>query len=548
VSFQNVHFLQFFYKFTWVFFAYSICIFPSFSQQKSVNTFEAIAHYTFEIIKQVDWPNEGDFSVFTIGILGEDRELQAAFTAKFSTPIRGKTFKFETIQFEDVTSKPFSIIFIINKNLYQNSRVFAETKRALIVTEGRVNKSEQMISLIMTPRNIEMALNRQNLIERNFVVSTNLLEFAGTKEDLSQQIKEDEQRLQNLLSEVAEKEEDLLSLVAEKEKNLLIIAEKMKQRTTSLHQAQQELKENTQTLAKSKKLLLKLSEDITQSEQAVQDNKHSITEQQNQLIQKQTELRAKEQAIATLQSSINANQRTLDEQVNEMQKQQELISRKDQTISLQKDWLIGNLIVLAIFFIMIYALLRLNKLRRQAHLSLKQLNSQLYEQATTDGMTGLFNRRHFLETTQIELIHQQRKDLQSAILMIDIDLFKNINDTYGHAAGDEVIKAVANMLKVNSRPYDVIGRLGGEEFAILLLDCDIETANNISQRLCNDCANAEIFYKDASINVSISIGLSPIKMGDKTVEQILNRADRGLYQAKQNGRNQVVEYDKPLRN
>ena len=99
---------------------------------------------------------------------------------------------------------------------------------------------------------------------------------------------------------------------------------------------------------------------------------------------------------------------------------------------------------------------------------------------------------------------------------------------------------------MNSRPYDVVGRLGGEEFAILLLDCDIKSANDISQRLCDDCAKADFFYHDTSINVTISIGLSQLKMGDKNIEQILNRADKGLYQAKQNGRNQVVEHNESL--
>jgi len=236
---------------------------------------------------------------------------------------------------------------------------------------------------------------------------------------------------------------------------------------------------------------LKLAGDITQSKQSVDDNEQSIVEQKSQLLQKQSGLLAKERAIAKLQSSIDLNKRTLDEQVNEIQKQHKMINSKDQTINKQKDWLI--VIIIIIFFILIYALLRLNKLRQMANLASEKLNSELYEQPTTDGMTGLFNRRHFLKTTQIGLIHQQLKDLQSAMLMIDIDFFKNINDTYGHATGDDVIRAVAKMLKVNSRPYDVIGRLGGEEFAILLLDCDIKSANEISQMLCFECATAEFF-------------------------------------------------------
>jgi diguanylate cyclase (GGDEF)-like protein len=239
---------------------------------------------------------------------------------------------------------------------------------------------------------------------------------------------------------------------------------------------------------------------------------------------------------------INANQEILNEQVAKIQKQEAMMVKKDQTIDTQKSWLIVNLVIISLFFALIYGLVRLNTLRKKANSELELLNSQLYEQATTDGMTGLFNRRHFLETTQTELLHQQRNQLQSIMLMIDIDLFKNVNDTHGHAAGDEVIKGIALILKKNSRKYDVVGRLGGEEFSMLLVDCNMAVATEISQRLCDDCANTTISVLDITLNVTVSIGLSQFSAEDTNIEQVISRADKALYQAKQNGRNRVVAY------
>ena len=126
------------------------------------------------------------------------------------------------------------------------------------------------------------------------------------------------------------------------------------------------------------------------------------------------------------------------------------------------------------------------------------------------------------------------------MLMIDIDHFKNINDTYGHNVGDEVIKSVAHLLKASMRKYDIVGRLGGEEFAMMLLDCDITLATEIAQRMCDKIHQQTIKFDDLSIGVTISIGLSQLSNNDNNIEQILIRADKALYEAKNNGRNQIV--------
>ncbi|MFT7129580.1 MAG: diguanylate cyclase (GGDEF)-like protein, partial [Gammaproteobacteria bacterium] len=149
-------------------------------------------------------------------------------------------------------------------------------------------------------------------------------------------------------------------------------------------------------------------------------------------------------------------------------------------------------------------------------------------------------RRHFMETTQSELMRQQRKKGQSVIVMIDIDHFKEVNDNYGHAAGDKVIIKVATILKDSSRTYDITGRLGGEEYAIMMVDCDLETASEIAKRLCKELEKQKIDVDGHKIKVTVSVGLSTLSEDDNTIEEVILRADRALYRAKDQGRNRVV--------
>ena len=376
--------------------------FSSLAIEIGVTPQDAKAHYTIEVIKQIQWPNEDELTEFTIGILGKDKELKRAFERKASSIIRGKSLKIETIQSTQVQANYYAVILITERNLSLNSSIFSQAPSSLIFTEGRVDRDEQLVSLLNKFSDIQVTLNRDNLIKRNFEVSANLLEFAGTKEDLSQQIKDDEKRLNSLLSKVVEKEARLAQLEAN-----------MKEKAALLEQAQAKLKSNNEVLASNKLQLDMLMTDIDRAKQLVDKNRQDLNKQQLHLQEKQDELLAKEQAISDLQLGINANQEILDEQVAKIQKQEAMMAKKDQTINTQKSWLIINLVIIFLFFALIYGLVRLNTLRKKANSDLELLNSQLYEQATTDGMTGLFNRRHFLETTQIELLHQQRNQLQS---------------------------------------------------------------------------------------------------------------------------------------
>ena len=167
------------------------------------------------------------------------------------------------------------------------------------------------------------------------------------------------------------------------------------------------------------------------------------------------------------------------------------------------------------------------------------LEKHLQHLASTDPMTELLNRRAFFNICDTEMINASSKDHELTCLIVDIDHFKAINDTYGHDMGDKVIIAIATLMIENTRTVDYIGRIGGEEFAILMPDTDRESAFQIADRLRENISQHEILLDNKSVYITVSIGLSYLTHEDKNIHTLLKRADTALYDAKDNGRNQV---------
>ncbi len=174
----------------------------------------------------------------------------------------------------------------------------------------------------------------------------------------------------------------------------------------------------------------------------------------------------------------------------------------------------------------------------------KELEAQLKKLASTDPLTGLFNRRVFLEQLENEREKVVRLDNYSVVLlMLDLDFFKRINDTYGHATGDEVLKAFAKIARNNSRAIDIPARLGGEEFAILLAGADRNDAFSMAERLREQVAELCINHQAGPVKITVSIGAACVFLNDSNGEDVMHRADAALYEAKAGGRNQTVWFD-----
>lgn len=165
-----------------------------------------------------------------------------------------------------------------------------------------------------------------------------------------------------------------------------------------------------------------------------------------------------------------------------------------------------------------------------------ELFAQVQALAVADELTGIANRRHFFEVAQRDVAAAVRARRPVVALMVDIDHFKAVNDTYGHPTGDDVIRVVAQRLSSAIRTTDVIGRYGGEEFALLLLDSDV--ADDLPERLRRCVADVAVETRSGPLAVTVSIGLAELA-ADDDLPALLARADQGLYRAKRDGRNLV---------
>lgn len=159
--------------------------------------------------------------------------------------------------------------------------------------------------------------------------------------------------------------------------------------------------------------------------------------------------------------------------------------------------------------------------------------------ATLDSLTQVCNRRRFMELAQSEFQRFQRYQRRFSLLLMDLDYFKRVNDTFGHAAGDAVLRDFATLGRSLIRENDQLGRLGGEEFALLLPETAARDAGQIAERLRTHCEQMAVATRSGPLHVTISIGVTEVQLTDASVEDTLHRADEALYAAKAQGRNRV---------
>ncbi len=178
---------------------------------------------------------------------------------------------------------------------------------------------------------------------------------------------------------------------------------------------------------------------------------------------------------------------------------------------------------------------------RRLEIALRRAVAELGRLSRTDALTGLPNRRHFVEALEREFQRAARYGSSLGLLIIDIDHFKRVNDTWGHLAGDKVLRDVAGILAYGLRQSDIAARFGGEEFAVLLPETDLEGATLVAERYRLDIAARQFTVESTSLQLTVSIGIAALprtKADDAT--EFLRRADATLYLAKEAGRNRVM--------
>ncbi|MEI6079006.1 MAG: GGDEF domain-containing protein [bacterium] len=166
-------------------------------------------------------------------------------------------------------------------------------------------------------------------------------------------------------------------------------------------------------------------------------------------------------------------------------------------------------------------------------------HDELHNLAHLDGLTGCYNRKYILDYLETEVKRCQKLEVPFSMLIFDLDLFKKINDTYGHLAGDYVLKETVRLLKDKVlRASDVLGRYGGEEFCIVLSEAPLRTAMDIAERIRKGVEGHEYVFDGNRMQINISVGVASMKAED-TATMLLEAADKALYRAKESGRNKV---------
>jgi diguanylate cyclase (GGDEF)-like protein len=171
--------------------------------------------------------------------------------------------------------------------------------------------------------------------------------------------------------------------------------------------------------------------------------------------------------------------------------------------------------------------------------SRKDLEKKLRQRATTDFLTGASTRRHFVNLVSREISRSLRSGSALCLVIMDVDHFKKVNDTYGHAAGDSVLKHLCDLCRSQLRVSDSLGRIGGEEFGILLVDCTMQKALQVAERLKDLIAESVLLQSGESITCTASFGVAQFNPMTDDLKLLLRRADSALYEAKDRGRNRV---------
>ena len=191
------------------------------------------------------------------------------------------------------------------------------------------------------------------------------------------------------------------------------------------------------------------------------------------------------------------------------------------------------------------SLLRIKHLHDELGKKIKELEiaqEKLRQLAITDGLTGMYNYRYFKEQLIQEITRAQRHNIVVSIAMIDIDYFKNYNDTHGHPAGDLVLKQIAKLLSNNIRKIDVAARYGGEEFSLILVETSKESANIVANKIKRFVEEHKFNHEESQPNgkLTISMGIATFPEDATKPDELVTKADKRLYRAKENGRNQVI--------
>lgn len=491
-----------------------------------VNEEQIKVAYTYNFMKNISWQNEAKIDKYRLLIVSKNDTLKNMFSMLASRKnLKDKNLEI-LIYDEKKNYKNIQAIYIDenSSNIYEKLFFEYEKENTLFISDNYIDKKQVMINLVEHETKISFEINKANILNRTLEISPNLILLGGTEIDVAKlykssqdALKEQKETINSLNQKIEAKNSELNFKINSIEEQKVIIANQTKNIKTY------EERLNTQT-----KLLEKQTLEIEVQKKQLNEIQTSIESEKNKLSNAITNVKEKEKIVESLinlqkdkQFEFEKAKKDLDILNSQIEEQKNNLLLKEDTISNQKN-IISALIILTIIVIV----LGLNGLR---------LNRLLKDLSQTDALSGLYNRRYMNKRLEEEIMKHQRYGTAFSVLLLDIDYFKKINDTFGHDKGDLVIKKISSLIQKNIRNTDICARWGGEEFLILASNSDLSGAVKLANNLKDLIENSDF---EINNKVTVSIGVSSMNKHLEE-ESLLKLVDNALYKAKEKGRNRV---------
>ena len=482
--------------------------------------------YVYNFMKNITWQNEQKLEKYRLLVASKNATLNNMFSMLASRK-QLKDKNLEILIYDEKKSyKNIQAIYIDEtfSNIYEKLFFEYEKENTLFISDNYIDKKQVMINLVEHETKISFEINKANILNQTLEISPNLILLGGTEIDVAKlykssqdALKEQKETINSLNQKIEAKNSELNFKINSIEEQKVIIANQTKNIKTY------EERLNTQT-----KLLEKQTLEIEVQKKQLNEIQTSIESEKNKLSNAITNVKEKEKIVESLinlqkdkQFEFEKAKKDLDILNSQIEEQKNNLLLKEDTISNQKN-IISALIILTIIVIV----LGLNGLR---------LNRLLKDLSQTDALSGLYNRRYMNKRLEEEIMKHQRYGTAFSVLLLDIDYFKKINDTFGHDKGDLVIKKISSLIQKNIRNTDICARWGGEEFLILASNSDLSGAVKLANNLKDLIENSDF---EINNKVTVSIGVSSMNKHLEE-ESLLKLVDNALYKAKEKGRNRV---------
>ena len=482
--------------------------------------------YVYNFLKNTSWQDENKIEKYRLLIASQNETFKNMFFMLGSRK-QLKDKNIEILIYDEKKSyENVQAIYIDNSYslIYEKLFFKYDKKNTLFISDEYADKKQVMINLLKNETKITFEINKANILNRFLEISPDLILLGGTQIDVAKlykssqdALKEQKETIDSLNQRIKDKNIELISKITSIEEQKIIISNQTKN-----------IKNYEEKLTIQTQLLEKQSKQLDEQKKQLDEIYKNIESQKEKLSNAVLNVKEKEEVVESLvnlqkkkEQEFEKAKKDLEFLNSQIQEQKNNLLLKEDIISEQKN----AMGILAALFIIIL-ILGINGIRQ---------NRLLKNLSQTDSLSGLYNRRFMNQKLEEEISKYKRYKTPFSLLLIDIDYFKKINDTYGHDKGDLIIKQISSLIQQNIRNTDISARWGGEEFLILAPNSDLNGALKLANNLKELIENAQFEVKQ---KVTISVGVSVFEE-NLNQEKLLKLADNALYKAKGSGRNRV---------